>query len=171
MSKVLAVMIAGLFAAGAFAQTKPSEVDPTAQGKPAAKAEAKVQARPAGQVKAADYFIEPNIVSANSNSGGNNVGGLVGGLFGGVAGAIAGGISVKKGEANVTLSVVNARTTVEEALTEGYSRKSDLSWGGGGGVFTGGFLGAAGAGAAGMLRAAIPRWGFPANMQRFCSWQ
>jgi hypothetical protein len=53
MSKVLAVMIAGLFAAGAFAQTKPSEVDPTAQGKPAAKAEAKVQARPAGQVKAA----------------------------------------------------------------------------------------------------------------------
>jgi hypothetical protein len=53
MSKVLAVMIAGLFAAGAYAQaTKPGELDPTAQGKSAAKAEAKVAARPAGMVKA-----------------------------------------------------------------------------------------------------------------------
>ncbi|RZL86368.1 MAG: cell envelope biogenesis protein TolA [Variovorax sp.] len=52
MSKVLAVMIAGLFAAGAFAQPKSSEVDPTAQGKPGAAAEAKKDARPAGQVKA-----------------------------------------------------------------------------------------------------------------------
>jgi len=51
---------------------------------------------------------------------------------GGPIGALAGGISVKKGEANVTLSLVNTRTTVEEALTEGYARKSDLSWGGGG---------------------------------------
>jgi len=98
-----------------------------------------------GQVKAADYFIEPNIVSANSNSGGGGLGGVVGGLFGGAAGAIAGGISVKKGEANVTLSLVDARTT-EEFVAEGYRRKSDLSWGGGGGVFTGGFLGAAGGG-------------------------
>lgn len=53
MSKVLAVMIAGLFAAGAYAQTKPAELDPTAKGKPAAAAEAKVEARPAGQVQAA----------------------------------------------------------------------------------------------------------------------
>jgi hypothetical protein len=52
MNKVLAVLIAGLFAAGAYAQeTKPAELDPTAMGKPAAAAEAKVDARPAGQVK------------------------------------------------------------------------------------------------------------------------
>jgi hypothetical protein len=52
MSKVLAVMMAGLFAAGAYAQpSKPGEVDPTAQGKPAAAAAAKQAARPAGQVK------------------------------------------------------------------------------------------------------------------------
>ena len=44
-------------------------------------------------------------------------------------GAVAGGINVKKGEANVTLSLVNARTTEEEALTEGYFRKSDFSFG------------------------------------------
>jgi hypothetical protein len=76
-----------------------------------------------GQVRAADYFLEPNIVSANRNSGGGGVGAALGsiggGLFGRGFGAIAGGISVKKGEANVTLSVVNARTTEEQALTQG----------------------------------------------------
>lgn len=90
-----------------------------------------------GQVRAADYFLEPNIVSANRNSGGSNVGGMLGsiggGLFGHGFGAIAGGINVNKKEANVTLSIVNARTTEEQALTEGYARKSDLSFGGGGG--------------------------------------
>ncbi|MBX7494511.1 penicillin-binding protein activator LpoB [Qipengyuania sp. 6B39] len=93
-----------------------------------------------GQVKAADYFLQPDIVSANSNSGGGGglLGGVVGGLFGRTAGALAGGISVKKGEANVTLSIVNARTTVEEALVEGYFRKKDLGWAAGGGLFGGG---------------------------------
>jgi curli biogenesis system outer membrane secretion channel CsgG len=104
----------------------------------------------AGQVKAADYFLEPDIVSTNKNSGGGGIGAVAGGIlghFGGwgsTVGAIAGGINVKKGEANVTLSLVNARTTEEEALTEGYFRKSDLSFAlGGGGGWWGGF-GAAG---------------------------
>ena len=103
-----------------------------------------------GQVKAADYFLEPDIVTANRNSGGSNVGGVlggIGGMFGHGFGAIAGGINVKKGEANVTLSVVNARTTEEMALTEGYARKSDVSFGmGGGGWFGGTFAGAEGGG-------------------------
>ncbi|MDG5748186.1 CsgG/HfaB family protein [Qipengyuania sp. XHP0207] len=101
-----------------------------------------------GQVKAADYFLQPDIVSANSNSGGGGgvLGGVVGGLFGRAAGALAGGISVKKGEANVTLSVVNARTTVEEALVEGYFRKKDLGWAAGGGLFGRGGGGAGGFG-------------------------
>ena len=106
-----------------------------------------------GQVKTADYFLEPNIVTANRNSGGGGVGaglgGAIGGLFGGSAGSVigglAGGISVKKGEANVTLSVVNARTTEEEALVEGYSRKKDVRWGAGGGAGWWGGFGAAGA--------------------------
>ena len=104
-----------------------------------------------GQVKAADYFLEPNIVSANRNSSGSNIGaaaGALGGLFGGfgsTVGAIAGGINVKKGEANVTLSVVNARTTEEEALVEGYARKKDVSWGAGGGAGWWGGFAAAGA--------------------------
>jgi curli biogenesis system outer membrane secretion channel CsgG len=106
-----------------------------------------------GQVKTADYYLEPNIVTANRNSGGGGAGaalGALGGLFGGagrLAGAVAGGINIKKGEANVTLSIVNARTTEEEALTQGYARKTDTSFGGGGGLFGGGaFGGAAGGG-------------------------
>ncbi len=105
-----------------------------------------------GQVKAADYFLEPNIVSANRNSGGGGVGaaaGALGGLFGGggsVVGGLIGGINVKKGEANVTLSVVNARTT-EEYVVEGYARKKDISWGaGGGGGWWGGFAAVGGHG-------------------------
>lgn len=106
-----------------------------------------------GQVKAADYFLQPDIVTANRNSGGGGAGaalGAVGGLFGGLGravGGIAGGINVKKGEATVTLSVVNARTTEEEALTQGYARKTDVSFGGGAGYgWWGGFAAAGGAG-------------------------
>ena len=105
-----------------------------------------------GQVKAADFFLEPNIVSANRNSGGGGIGaaaGALGGLFGGAGsfvGGIVGGINVKKGEANVTLSVVNARTT-EEMVVEGYARKKDISWGaGGGGGWWNGFAAAGGHG-------------------------
>jgi curli biogenesis system outer membrane secretion channel CsgG len=106
-----------------------------------------------GQVKAADYYLQPDIVTANKNSGGGGVGaaaGALGGLFGGfghAVGAIAGGINVKKGEASVTLSLVNGRTTEEEALTQGYARKTDVSWGAGGGAgWWGGFAAAGGYG-------------------------
>jgi len=99
------------------------------------------------QVKAADYSIVPDLVTKNTNSGGNALGGLVGGFLGGrTLGALAGGINIKKKEANVTLSVVNMRTTEMELLTEGYARKSDLSFGGGGGGFFGGGFGAVGGG-------------------------
>ena len=96
------------------------------------------------QVKAADYFIVPDLVSRNRDSGGGNVGGGLGGLIGGGIGAIAGGLKVKKKEANVTLTLVNSRTTEQERITEGYARKTDLGISGGGlGVF-GGALGAVG---------------------------
>ena len=107
----------------------------------------------AGQVKAADYFLQPDIVSTNKNSGGGGAGAAIGGLLGhfgggwGAVGALAGGINVKKGEANVTLSLVNSRTTEEEALTEGYARKTDVGFGlGGGAGWWGGFAAAGGYG-------------------------
>ncbi len=100
-----------------------------------------------GQVKAADYYLEPDIVSSNRNSGGGGFGAALGGLMGGTFGALAGGLNIKKKEANVTLSIVNARTTEEEALTEGYARKTDIGFGGGGGAgWWGGFTAAGASG-------------------------
>ena len=58
-------------------------------------------------------------------------------------GVNVGGINIKKREANVTLSVVNARTTEEEALTEGYARKTDVGFGGGAAHTTRSVLGVA----------------------------
>ena len=98
------------------------------------------------QVKAADYFVVPDLVTKNAHSGGNAIGGMLGGLMGGTFGAIAGGINIKKKEANVTLTLVNARTTEQELLTEGYARKSDLSFGAGGGAGWWGGFGAVGGG-------------------------
>jgi curli biogenesis system outer membrane secretion channel CsgG len=100
-----------------------------------------------GQVKAADYFLQPDIVTSNNHSGGGGFGALAGGLLGHGVGAIAGNLSVNKKEASVTLSLVNARTTEEEALIQGYARKSDWSFGGGGGGgWWGGFAAAGGGG-------------------------
>lgn len=101
-----------------------------------------------GQVKAADYFIVPDIVSKNSDSGGGNIGGALGGFLGGSTfGAIAGGISIKKKEANVLLTLVNARTTEQERMTEGYYRKTDIGFGAGGGAgWWGGFAALGGGG-------------------------
>lgn len=99
------------------------------------------------QVKAADYVVVPDIVSRNSNSGGMGVAGALGGFLGGrTIGGLLGGLKISKKEANVTLSLVNVRTTEIESLSEGYYRKSDLSWGGGGGAWWGGGLAAAGGG-------------------------
>jgi len=106
-----------------------------------------------GQVRAADYLLEPNIVTTNDNSGGSNVGGAIGGVlsrFGGgganVIGSLAGGINIKKGEANVTLSVVDSRTT-EERVVEGYYRKTDVGFSASTSAsWWGGFAGAGGGG-------------------------
>lgn len=96
-----------------------------------------------GQVKAADYFLQPDIVTTNANSGGGGIAGALGGMLGGrFLGGLAGGLNVRKKEANVTLAVVNARTTVEEALVEGHARKSDIGFGGGAGGWWGGFAAA-----------------------------
>jgi hypothetical protein len=106
-----------------------------------------------GQVRTADYFLQPDIVSGTRDSGGSAVGGAIGGILGrrggilGGVGAIAGGLKISKKEASVTLSMVDARTTEEKALTEGYARKTDVGFGAGGGAgWWGGFAAAGGGG-------------------------
>lgn len=99
------------------------------------------------QVKAADYFIVPDLVSKNERSGGGGIGAIAGGLLGSrTLGVLAGGLSTSSKEASVVLTLVNARTTEQERIAEGYFRKKDLSWaaGGGGGWWSG--FGAVGGG-------------------------
>jgi curli biogenesis system outer membrane secretion channel CsgG len=105
----------------------------------------------AGQIRAADYFIIPDIVNSNSNSGGKALGAVAGAFgrrFGGsLGGAIAGGLSTKSSEAQTILTLVNARTTEQEFVAEGAAKKTDISFGvGGGGLGAGGFAAAAGGG-------------------------
>jgi curli biogenesis system outer membrane secretion channel CsgG len=100
-----------------------------------------------GQMVAADYFLLPDIVDENANSGGNALGGAVGGLLGGRVGGLFGGIKTKKMEAHTVLTLTNARTGVQEQIAEGTAKKTDLSFGAGGGIFGAGLgLAAAGGG-------------------------
>jgi curli biogenesis system outer membrane secretion channel CsgG len=99
-----------------------------------------------GQIKAADYVLVPDLISSNSNSGGNAIGGMLGGMIGGNLGAVVGGVSFKKKTADVVLTVTDVRSSEQVAMAEGHAKKTDMSWGGGGGLFTGGGLGALGAG-------------------------
>jgi curli biogenesis system outer membrane secretion channel CsgG len=100
-----------------------------------------------GQVRAADFFIIPDIISTNRDAGGLNLGGSLGGIFGSTFGGTSLGINTRRREANVSLTLVNARTTETLRLTEGYHRQTDTGFSadlfGGGGIFgnVGGGLG------------------------------
>lgn len=84
----------------------------------------------AGQVKAADYTIVPDIADANQNAGG--AGAALGGLIPGPAGAILGGIRTKSSTAHVLINLVNVRTTEQEYTAEGTAQKTNISFAGGG---------------------------------------
>ena len=91
-----------------------------------------------GQMVAADFIMTPSVVFSEGNAGG--VGGAaVGRLFGGVAGAVAGGLKFK--EAQTSMLVADARSTVQVAAAEGSTKKADMRlggalFGGGGGAAT-----------------------------------
>ncbi len=97
-----------------------------------------------GQMVEADFTVIPDIVTSNNNKGGMNIGGLLGAFVPGIGGALLGGINVKKRSANVVLNVVNNKSS-EEFVAEGQSKKTDLGFGAGAGIFGGGVLGAGGA--------------------------
>lgn len=97
-----------------------------------------------GQMVEAEFTLIPDIVTANRNRGGLRVGGLLGAFVPGVGGALLGGLDVKKRAANVVLNIVNNKSS-EEFVVEGSATKTDVGFGGGGGIFAGGFLGGAGA--------------------------
>lgn len=90
----------------------------------------------AGQMVSADFVLTPSVVFSENNAGG--VGGAVGGLFGRrapVVSAVAGGLKFK--EAQTSMLVADARSSVQVAAAEGSTRKADIRLGGalfGGGV-------------------------------------
>ena len=92
------------------------------------------------QVRAADFILVAEIAAADSNTSGGAAAGILGGIIGGRAGGIVGGLRTKKLEADVVLSLTDARTT-ESSSYEGHAAKNDLTWGAGGGLGFGGVVG------------------------------
>ena len=93
-----------------------------------------------GQMKAADFVLTPAVVFDNPNAGG--AGGAVGGLLGRRIGAVAGGLKFK--EAQTSMLVADARTSIQVAAAEGKAKKTDFglggfAWLGGGAVAGGGY--------------------------------
>jgi Curli production assembly/transport component CsgG len=95
-----------------------------------------------GQMVTADFILTPSVVFSEKNAGG--AGGLIGGLLGNrnpLVGAIAGGLKFK--EAQTSMLLADARSSVQVAAAEGSARKADLGlaaivgrgsgWGGVGG--------------------------------------
>jgi len=86
-----------------------------------------------GQVAAADFFLIPDIANSNHNASGNNIGAAVGSFLPGGFGALAANIHTNTSEAQVLITLVNARTTEQLYVAEGAAKKTDVSFGGGGG--------------------------------------
>ena len=96
-----------------------------------------------GQMVTADYVLTPAVVFSEDNAGGvgGGVGAAIGGLFGSggrAIGAVAGGL--KFTEAQTSMLVADARSSIQVAAAEGSARKADFRLGGlfaGGGVAAG----------------------------------
>lgn len=94
-----------------------------------------------GQMMTADFILTPSVVFSEDNAGG--VGAALGGLLGRknrLIGGLAGGLKFK--EAQTTMLLADARSTLQVAAAEGSAKKADFGFGallGGGGV--GGALG------------------------------
>ena len=100
------------------------------------------------RLKAADYLIQPNIISSNQNAGGYGgalaaVGGMFG-TIGALAGAVAGSMRIQ--EAQTTIFVTDVGTGVQKAAAEGTAKVTDFGGLGGLGGFGSSLGGLAGIG-------------------------
>ena len=88
-----------------------------------------------GQMVASDYGLSPEIIFSNNDAGA--IGGVLGGLIGGGSGralaAVGGGLKTR--EASAMLTLVDNRSGVQVAASEGSASKSDFA--GFGGIFGG----------------------------------
>jgi len=79
-----------------------------------------------GQMVASDYGLSPEIVFNNNNAGGMGgaLGGLVGGRYSGVLAAVGGNMQTK--EASTLLTLIDNRSGVQVAASEGSASKTDF---------------------------------------------
>ena len=90
-----------------------------------------------GQVRAADFFLIPDIANSDNNSGGNNVAAGLGGIIGGRLGGVIGSVQTQRQTAQVLITLVDARTTEQLYIAEGTSQHTNVSIGAGGGLLGG----------------------------------
>lgn len=97
-----------------------------------------------GQMVASDYGLSPEIVFSNQNAGGAGaaLGGILGGFsrYGAAVGAVAGNVQTK--EASALLTMIDNRSGVQVAASEGSASKTDF--GAIGSLFGGGAAGGLG---------------------------
>lgn len=79
-----------------------------------------------GQMKAADFILTPAVQISDNNAGG--IGGVAGGLLGRRAAGIVGG-GVKFKEAQTSILIADARTSIQVAAAEGKAKKTNFSLG------------------------------------------
>ncbi|KQM77381.1 peptidoglycan-binding domain-containing protein [Xylophilus sp. Leaf220] len=98
----------------------------------------------AGQMVASDYGMEPEIIFRNNNAGGvaGSLGGAIGGRYSGLLGALGGSMNTK--EASTMLTLIDNRSGVQVAASEGSASKTDFGavgqlFGGSGGGSLGGY--------------------------------
>lgn len=98
-----------------------------------------------GQMVSSDYGLSPEIVFSQNDTGGmaGALGGLIGGRKGNVLGALGGKIQTR--EASALLTLIDNRSSVQVAASEGSASKTDF------GGFGALFGGAAGAGLGGYV--------------------
>lgn len=98
-----------------------------------------------GQMVSSDYGLSPEIVFSQNDTGGmaGALGGLIGGRSGNVLGALGGKIQTR--EASALLTLIDNRSSVQVAASEGSASKTDF------GGFGALFGGAAGAGLGGYV--------------------
>ncbi|XAH23744.1 peptidoglycan-binding protein [Xylophilus sp. GW821-FHT01B05] len=80
----------------------------------------------AGQLVASDYALTPEVVFNNNNAGGvgANLSSAIGGRYSGLVGALSGSLNTK--EASTMLTLVDNRSGVQVAASEGSASKTDF---------------------------------------------
>jgi len=84
-----------------------------------------------GQIRAADFVLVPDIVSQNANAGGSSFGveaEAKRGLLRGITGAGRAGVSTRRQNAEVVLTLIDARTSEQVATVSGEAKISDKAW-------------------------------------------